>query len=72
MKLNGSVALAAYHLLVYADFFFTTGMKRNAGYQRNALSDRHHFGMHPLVRNSPANTVLDEVVDQSLIWSSRC
>ena len=39
----------SYRLLVYAEFFFATGMKRDAGYQRNALSNRHHFGVHPLV-----------------------
>ena len=38
----------SYTLLVYAEFF-TIGIKRNAGYQRNALPDRHHFGVHPLV-----------------------
>jgi len=29
--------------------FFTTGMQRDAGCQRNALSHRHHLGVHPLV-----------------------
>ena len=38
----------SYRLLVYAEFF-TAVINRDARYQRNALPDRRHFGVHPLV-----------------------